>query len=80
VLVPTFAGPFVLFSGPTAQDLGVWVMIGMLYLLVLGELYHRRRERRHASAIIFALLGCVLNVVVAAAGLMILLSGMRMGI
>lgn len=69
-----------LFSGPTASDLCVWMLLGMLYLLLLGELYHRRDARRHVSAVIFVLLGCVLNVVVAVAGLVLLMFNVRMGI
>jgi hypothetical protein len=78
MLVPSIAG-LKLSSGFTESYIAAWVVMGMLYLLVLGELRHRRDERRHVSAIIFALLGCLLNVFVAVAGLAFLVFTMGMG-
>ena len=77
-LVPAIAG-LKLSSGFTEPYIAAWMVMGVLYLLVLGELRHRHDERRHVCAIVFALLSCLLNVFVAVVGLVLLLFSMNMG-
>jgi hypothetical protein len=78
-LAPTYAGARVLLSGATPGVLAAWVVLGLLYLVVLGELRHRRDERPHIAAVVFALVGFALNLFGSVVALVLLMFGMNFG-